>query len=164
MARRKRVVSAMLVAGVTIAAVACGKESSTCIDDMGIVISQFVSDGYNTAILNTGGGSGLSVNWTCPAGGTALITGTANTGTVSFDLTFTFNQCHDTTIENLTLTGVLRDQTQNGASTSSSRTETAHSDALTMTGHNAVCNADPINTTCVVDITPSNTTICGLTN
>jgi hypothetical protein len=158
-----RLVSLALVTGAMTVAVACGHESSTCIDDMGIVVTQFTTDGYNMVVRTSGGGSGLNLSWSCPQGGSATITGTADTANINYDLTWTFTACHDTTIEDLTFSGVLHDQVQNGTS-SSGKTETAHSDAFTMMGHNTVCNADPINATCVVDITPSKTTICGLTN
>jgi len=47
--------------------------------------------------------------------------------------------------------------------------ETGHSDALAMFGHNSICDADPINATCVVDYTingggfDDSGSICGIT-
>jgi hypothetical protein len=145
---------------------ACG-EPSTCPFGIGIDIESFTTDGYNTAIRSSGGGSGVNVNWTCPNGGSATITGTANTQTVTYDVTFTFHQCADFSLGMLTLDGAMHDSVVNG-SQSSTKTETIHSDALKINGHETDCKADPIDATCVVDIddTSSNlsATICGLSS
>lgn len=138
---------------------ACG-EPAICPIDLGQDIEQFTVDGYNDAVRNTGGGSNVNVTWNCPSGGTATITGSANTQTVTYNLVFTFHACGDGT---LTLDGPVNDQVSNGGS-SSTKVETMHSDALKIHGTSIGCNADPIDATCVVDITSSTSSICGLTN
>ena len=138
---------------------ACG-ESSVCAIDLGADIEQFTVDGYNNAVRQTGGGSAVNVTWSCTGGGSAQVTGTANTQTITYDLTWTFHACMDGT---LTLDGVMQDHTVNGAQTST-KSETVHSDALKMYGTAIGCDANPIDATCVVDITDTTTSICGLTN
>ena len=162
MNRALRAVTVIVAAGLAWAVQACA-EPSSCPLGIGIDIQQFVTDGYNTAVKGTGGGSGLNISWSCPGGGSATITGTANTQAVTFDLTFAFHACVDSTLGDLTLDGTLEDQTTNGAN-SATETETAHSDALKINGTESLCKADPIDATCVVDITATTTTICGLSS
>jgi hypothetical protein len=147
---------------------ACGHETSTCADDLALDIAQFTVDGYNAVIKDSGGGT-INTTWTCPGGGSASITGTANTQTVTFDTDWTFHMCTDDVLgSTLTLDGVLHHTTTNG-SMASTDLETGHSDALKLFGHNHICNADPIDNTCVVDYTIKGAgvddtgSICGIT-
>ena len=163
----RRLVSASLVTCSLGIAVACGHETSTCSDNLALEISEFTVDAYNMVIINSGG-SGRTWNWTCPGGGSAVITGTANTSNVTFDVMFTFTNCQDTVLgDTLKLSGVLHEVTTNGAS-SSTEVQIGHSDALQMYGHNKICEANPIQTTCVVDYniqTAGDTSsICGIKN
>jgi hypothetical protein len=155
----------ILIGGALGALVACEPEDPSCISSLGIDITNIVVKSYNDVVRNSPSGSG-SWTYNCNMGGSADITGTVNTSTVTFDLTYTFHACmHQDGGDVITLDGVLHDSTQNGGSTSS-RTETATSDALTIKGDVILCNADPIDATCEVDIFYSGSTtlvtICGL--
>jgi hypothetical protein len=93
-------------------AVGCQPETPSCIENLGIDITNVTVDAYNGVIRNSAGAG--SWNFACNHGGSAAITGTVNANTVAFDLRFTFNNCaHET----LVLNGVLQDTTANGAST-----------------------------------------------
>jgi hypothetical protein len=146
----------------TVAALgACQPESSTCILNLGVDITNVVVDAYNDTVRGASGSGSWTFN--CNRGGTAAITGTVNSNVVAFDLTFNFQNCaHD----ELVLNGTMTDQTTGGGS-SSSKIETATSAALTIGGTAIGCNADPIDATCEVSILYSNddwvTEICGLT-
>lgn len=155
--------AAVIAASAAAWVAACGREPSDCPLDIGIDIKEFAVDAYNGVVKNSGGGSALSFEWTCPNGGSATITGTANTSTVSFDLVLLFRQCADFSLGMLTLDGMLEDVTTNGSSPSGG-TVTVHSTGLGIMGTEDLCHADPINATCAVDITEASTTICGLSS
>jgi hypothetical protein len=146
------------------ALVACEPEDPSCVENLGIDITNVVVSSYNDVIIGSPNGSG-SWTYTCNQGGSADIVGTVNTSTVSFDLTYTFHNCkHLDVVDTITLNGVMQDITTGGASTDS-KTESATSDALTIQGTVLGCNADPIDATCAVSIFYSGgwvTTICGL--
>lgn len=164
----RRLVSASLVTCSLGIAVACGHETSSCSDGLALDISEFTVDAYNAVIKDSGGGSGRTWNWNCPGGGSAVITGTANTATVTFDVMLAFTSCKDTVLgDTLTLSGTLHEQTTNGAA-SSTEVQIGHSDALQIVGHDSLCMANPIQTTCVVDYTVQTSgdtsSICGIKN
>jgi hypothetical protein len=148
------------------AVVACEPEDASCIENLGIDITNIVVNSYNAVILGSPNGSG-SWTYTCDKGGSADIVGTVNTSTVSFDLRYTFHNCvHEDVLDTITLNGVMQDTTSNGGSTDT-KIETATSDALTIRGNVFACNADPIDATCDVNIFYSGswlTTICGLSS
>jgi hypothetical protein len=154
----------ILVGGALGALIACEPEDPACIQNLGIDISNVVVASYNAEILGAPSGSG-SWTYACNQGGSADIVGTVNTQSVSFDLTYTFHDCvHQDTTDRITLNGVLQDVTSNGGSTST-KAESATSDALTIQGNVLGCKADPIDATCDVNIFFSGTwltTICGL--
>lgn len=154
----------ILVGGALGAVVACQPEDSSCIFNIGIDIQSLVVDSYNDVVRGSPSGSG-SWSYMCNLGGSAAIVGTANTSTVTFDLTYTFHDCtHENAGDVLTLNGVMNDLTTNGAS-ADSKVESTTSDALTIQGDVSGCNADPIDATCDVNIFYSGswlTTICGL--
>jgi hypothetical protein len=140
---------------------ACQPESSTCILNIGNDITNFTVDGYNQVVrLSTGSNSW---SWGCPGGGSAQISGTVSSPTsVTYNLTWTFSSCAK---DGLTLTGTLQDSTTNGSS-ASTKSQVVTSSALTLLGTVSDCNADPIDATCVVDISFSDSTtieVCGLT-
>lgn len=144
---------------------ACGHETATCGEDIAIDIENFTVDGYNAVIKNSGGGT-VNVTWTCPGGGNATITGTANTQTVTWGLDWAFHMCTDTGAEStLTLDGTLHSDVMNAASLST-KVETDHADALKLYGKELACNADPIDNTCLVDYTlapaGNSGSICGV--
>ena len=145
--------------------VACGQEPPTCADNLAIDLENFTVDGYN-AVIKGGGGGTINTTWTCPGGGSATITGTANTQTLTWTLDWTFHMCVDTGTEStLTLDGALHNDVMNAGSLST-KVEVDHSDALTLYGNESTCKADPIDNTCVVDYTLTSSgnhgTICGI--
>lgn len=141
---------------------ACQPETPACVQNIGIDITNVVVDSYNGVIIGSPNGSG---SWTfnCSMGGSAAITGTVNTSTVSFELDYTFTNCHHDS--DLTLSGSMHDSTVNGGN-SDTKIELVTSPALTLRGTEIGCDADPIDATCEVRISysgsSSTATICGL--
>lgn len=154
----------ILVGGVLGGVGACQPEDPTCILSLGVDIQSVVTDSYNDVVRGSPSGAG-SWSYTCNQGGSADIVGTANTSTVTFDLTYTFRNCtHENAGDVITLNGVMNDITTNGGSVDS-KIESTTSDALTIQGDVSICKADPIDATCDVSIYYSGswlTTICGL--
>jgi hypothetical protein len=107
----------ILIGGAVGALVACEPEDPTCIESIGIDISNIVVNSYND-VLRTSAGSG-SWTYTCNQGGSADIVGTVNTSSASWDLKYTFHDCkHQDVLDTITLNGVMTDTATNAGSTS----------------------------------------------
>jgi hypothetical protein len=152
---------------VLVLAPGCEPESASCLSNISLDLTNTAGHAYNVAVRGMVGP--VNALWSCPGGGSAQITGTVmvTTGSTDFNLTFEFAQCADTTTSSdLVLTGRYTDHTVFNSSSGDVTSKVAHADALTIRGDEIGCNADPIDATCVVDITTASGitsgAICGL--
>ena len=155
-------------------AIACTAEPPGCPREIGEDIQNATVSVFNS----TSGGGSAGSDYSCAGGGSAHITSTiTQNGSASRteDITYTFANCHDTASNNtLTITGTLHEHStrQLGSSGYFCVDCNYTSDALTVSGTEILCNADPIMASCVVDITFANASgsgfgdesgsICGL--
>jgi len=153
--------------GVLVLGAGCEVEPASCLSNISVDLTSTVAHGYNTAVRGMSGQ--VNVPWACSGGGSAQITGTVTptASSTTFNLTFDFTACADTTTSSdLVLTGRLTDQSTFSTSTGDVTAKIAHADALTIVGDEVGCNASPIDATCVVDLFVSGGTtsgaICGL--
>lgn len=145
----------------------CDVEPAECLSNISVDLTSTGNHGYNAAVRGMVGP--VNAVWSCPAGGSAQIAGTVMvaSSTVDYNLTFDFTACADTTTgSGLVLTGRMTDRTIFRTSTGDVSSATLHADALTIRGGEIGCNADPIDATCVVDLSVvggvSSGAICGL--
>lgn len=146
------------VAVLVVAGAGCAAEPADCVLDLGVDIANFPIHAYNNALRGMNGT--VNVNYSCPNGGMAHITGSVNSSGPTYTIAMVMTGCADNANHPIALDGTIN-------STFDGSQQITVGSGVHITSMQPSCHADPVNATCSLTVTSNNAnvddvTICDL--